>query len=63
MIVAAHLAAVLVASPFVAWALTRAAWTWRATRTAIVTWQAIGFQLVSWWAFRGRLDSRAPVVY
>lgn len=46
MIVAAHLTAVLVASPLVARVLTRATWTWRATRTGIVTWQAIGLAWV-----------------
>jgi Zn-dependent protease with chaperone function len=42
MITAALLAAVLLASQAVMWALIRARWTWRATRTAIVTWQAVG---------------------
>src|SRR5690606_39745476 len=42
MITAAYLAGVLLASQAVMWALLRARWTWRATRTAILTWQAVG---------------------
>lgn len=42
MIIAAHLAAVLVASQLAMTALARAGWTHRATRTGIVTWQAVG---------------------